>query len=49
MYLKLVGLLFSNTKWFRNSNIGHRWVSEYRSDIDGLDEYMLWDINKYIK
>jgi hypothetical protein len=41
-FLSIMGYFFMNTKWFRNSKIGWKWACKYHPEVDGTDEYLLW-------
>ena len=41
-FLSIMGYFFMNSKWFRNSKIGWKWVCKYHPEVDGTDEYLLW-------
>jgi len=40
--LYYIGKLLQNKKFFRNSRFGHKWACKYHPDVDGMDEYLLW-------
>ncbi len=44
-FLYIMGYLFLNTKWFRNSYIGWEWFCEYHEEQD-TDAYLLWQTFK---
>jgi hypothetical protein len=41
-FFSIMGYFFMNTKWFRNSKIGWKWACKYHPEVDGTDEYLLW-------
>jgi hypothetical protein len=41
-FLSIMGYIFMNTRWFRNSELGWKWACEYHPEVDGTDEYLLW-------
>ncbi len=38
------GNMFQNRVWFRNSELGHKWACAYHKEVDGTDEYLLWQL-----
>lgn len=43
-YISIMGYLFMDKKWFRNSRLGWKWACKYHPEIDGTDEYLLWQL-----
>jgi len=43
-FLSIMGHFFMNKKWFRNSKLGWKWACEYHPEVDGTDEYLLWQM-----
>ena len=45
-FLFWLGYFFMDKKWFRNSKLGWKWACEYHPEVDGTDEYLLWQLFK---
>jgi hypothetical protein len=43
-YVSIMGYLFMDTRWFRNSRIGWKWACKYHPEVVVLDEYLLWQL-----
>ena len=40
--LSIIGYFFMDKKQFRNSKLGWKWACKYHPEVDGTDEYLLW-------
>jgi hypothetical protein len=45
-FLSIMGYFFMNRRWFRNSKLGWKWACKYHPEVDGTDEYLLWQLFK---